>query len=249
MNEFALFDFQGHDVRTFSVEGVPWFVARDVAVALGYADPTSAMKQHIDSDDIWETRRSEGVVNWHPFHAQVNSIKLTNESGVYSLIFGSKLGSARALKRWVTSEVLPTLRQHGVYVDPSSTKDDAYIEAEVQRQLQKRQYKVVVRDTLKAVGARPGWQYGEVHNIVLLAVCGMKAPELLAAGRDLQTWAGDKPRKADHAVATNYLFADELELFNIITDAVSTDTRFRRPRTYREFVTVVREAADRYTCG
>lgn len=239
MGEIALFDFKGNEVRTVVIDGIPWFVARDVALVLGYRNSRDALSRHVDPED-------KGVAK-HDTPGGSQRLTTVNESGVYALIFGSKLEGAREFKRWVTSEVLPTLRQHGVYVDPSSTKDDAYIEAEVQRQLQKRQYKVVVRDTLKSIGTESGWKYGEVHNIVLLAVCGMKAPELLAAGRDLQTWAGDKPRKSDHTVATNYLFADELELFNIITDAVSTDTRFRKPRTYREFVAVVRDAADRYT--
>ena len=143
------------------------------------------------------------------------------------------------------SEVAKQVRSYLLNVEEAAPTEDR--EAAVQRLLQKRQYKEVVRDSLKAIGTEPGWQYGEIHNVLLTAITGIKAPALLDAGREIQTWKGVTPTKADKAVATNFLFADELELFNLITDAVAVDLRFRKPRTYREFLVVVHDAADRYT--
>lgn len=95
-------------IRTVMVENQPWFVGRDVASALQYKDSTNALKSHVDADDKmgWRiTTPSRGV----------QSMIIINESGLYALIFGSKLESAKRFKRWVTSEVLPAIRKTGIY--------------------------------------------------------------------------------------------------------------------------------------
>lgn len=93
-------------VRTIEIDGEPWFVGKDVAGALGYTNPQKAIRDHVDTED---KSVNESFT--------VNGTKgiLINESGVYSLIFGSKLDSAKEFKRWVTSEVLPSIRKHGAY--------------------------------------------------------------------------------------------------------------------------------------
>lgn len=94
-------------VRTVVINGEPWFVGKDVAAALGYKDTAKAIKAHVDTDD-----RGVGEMPT-PFGEQ--DMTIINESGLYSLIFGSKLNSARRFKHWVTSEVLPSIRKTGAY--------------------------------------------------------------------------------------------------------------------------------------
>lgn len=96
------------EVRTVVIDGEPWFVGKDVAEALGYAKARNAIVAHIPEDD-----RKDAPIQGALGGTQNTTI--INESGVYALIFGSKLKSARRFKRWVTSEVLPTIRKTGAY--------------------------------------------------------------------------------------------------------------------------------------
>lgn len=93
-------------VRTVEIDGEPWLVGKDVAVALGYANPQKAIRDHVDDED--KTLNDSFTVNGTP-------VVLINESGMMSLVLSSKLDSARAFKRWITSEVLPSIRKHGMY--------------------------------------------------------------------------------------------------------------------------------------
>lgn len=103
------------DVRTLQVNGQPYFVANDVCAALGYAKPRNAVAQHVDNEDALK----QGVPDNQGFTQETT---LINESGVYSLVFGSKLPSAKFFKRWVTGEVLPSIRQNGGYL--ATTQED-----------------------------------------------------------------------------------------------------------------------------
>ncbi len=94
------------DVRTLVLNNEPWFVGKDVAGVLGYSNPQKAVRDHIDDDD--KTLNESFTVNG-------TQGVLINESGLYSLILSSKLPNAKAFKRWVTSEVLPAIRKHGLY--------------------------------------------------------------------------------------------------------------------------------------
>lgn len=95
------------DVRTVTIDGEPWIVGKDVATALGYADTFGALKKHVmDSDKLVCQIDSAG---------QKRDVTVINESGVYTLIFGSKLKSAENFKHWVTDEVLPCIRKNGIY--------------------------------------------------------------------------------------------------------------------------------------
>lgn len=96
-------------VRAVLIDGEPWFVGKDVAMTLGYANCRDALVRHIDSED-----KIDGVVI-HDSIGRPQKPILINESGVYSLIFGSNLPNAKFFKRWVTSEVLPTIRKTGTY--------------------------------------------------------------------------------------------------------------------------------------
>ena len=94
-------------IRTVVLDGEPWFVGKDVATALGYKDTSDALKKHVDEEDKLTRRFADS--------GQIREMYVINESGVYSLVFSSKLPTAKAFKRWVTSEVLPSIRRTGSY--------------------------------------------------------------------------------------------------------------------------------------
>lgn len=98
-------------VRTVEIDGTPWLVGKDVAVALGYSNPRKAIADHVDAED---QRKSDGVTIRDSIGRDQNPT-LINESGLYSLILSSKMPKAKAFKRWVTSEVLPAIRKTGAY--------------------------------------------------------------------------------------------------------------------------------------
>lgn len=108
MNELHVFKNQEFgSVRTLTLNDEPWFVGKDVAKALGYADTFGALKKHVMGEDKLNCQIDSS--------GQKRDMTCVNESGLYSLIFGSKLESAQKFKRWVTSEVLPALRKTGQY--------------------------------------------------------------------------------------------------------------------------------------
>ena len=104
------------EIRTVIIEGEPWFVGKDVASILGYADHFGALKKHVDTEDKQNCQNDS--------FETPRGLTVINESGVYSLILSSKMPNAKKFKRWVTSEILPTLRKTGVYV----LNDDALIQ-------------------------------------------------------------------------------------------------------------------------
>ncbi len=108
MNELQVFKNQEFgQVRILTLNDEPWFVGKDVAKALGYADTFGALKKHVMGEDKLNCQIDSS--------GQKRDMTCVNESGLYSLIFGSKLESAQKFKRWVTSEVLPALRKTGQY--------------------------------------------------------------------------------------------------------------------------------------
>ena len=94
-------------VRSMMIDGEPWFVGKDITSILGYKDTADALKKHIDSEDKLTRRFADS--------GQHREMIIINESGLYSLIMSSKLPKAKEFKRWVTSEVLPTIRKTGSY--------------------------------------------------------------------------------------------------------------------------------------
>ena len=108
MNELQVFNnSEFGQVRTLTIEEEPWFVGKDVAVALGYADTKNALKAHVDRED-------KGVSQIATPSGE-QTMTIINESGLYALIFGSKLESAKRFKHWVTHDVLPAIRKTGSY--------------------------------------------------------------------------------------------------------------------------------------
>lgn len=106
-------------VRTVIIENEPWFVGKDVAVALGYRDTADALKKHVDSEDKLTRRFADS--------GQHREMYIINESGLYSLILSSKLPTAKEFKHWVTSEVLPAIRKTGGYIAGSENMTDMEI--------------------------------------------------------------------------------------------------------------------------
>ncbi len=100
------------EVRTVERDGEPWFVGKDVAAALGYEKPTDAARKHVDLEDRGVSKIET------PYGTQ--EMTVINESGLYSLVLSSKLPTAKAFKRWITSEVIPSIRKHGAYITPDT---------------------------------------------------------------------------------------------------------------------------------
>lgn len=121
------------EVRSLVINDEPWFVGKDVAKALGYENPSKAIRDHVEEED-----KKVGVQNVTPYISDNLGRKqyptFINESGVYSLIFGSKLPSAKKFKHWVTSEVLPTLRKTGKYEIPKDPMSALKLMFEAQTQ-------------------------------------------------------------------------------------------------------------------
>lgn len=115
MNEMQVFNnAEFGEIRTVMIDGEPWFIGKDVAKALGYENARDALARHIDDEDKRVIQRSEITT----LNISNRGMTIINESGLYSLIFGSKLDSAKRFKRWVTSEILPSIRQTGTYGQP-----------------------------------------------------------------------------------------------------------------------------------
>lgn len=125
-SNLQLFAFEGSQVRALEIKNEPWFVGKDVAEILGYADSTRAINQHIDKEDrkSLSYKASGDLVPslWEKKNDFSNKVLIT-ESGVYSLIFGSQQPNAKRFKRWVTSEVLPAIRKHGAYMTDEKAFD------------------------------------------------------------------------------------------------------------------------------
>ena len=113
--EIRLFNFESQQVRVVTIDGDPWFVGKDVATILGYARTADALKVHVAEEDkgVGEIQTPGGI----------QKMIVINESGLYSLILRSKLPSAEKFSHWVTSEVLPSIRKHGVYMTDSKAKE------------------------------------------------------------------------------------------------------------------------------
>lgn len=125
MNELQIFkNGEFGEIRTVTIDNEPWFVGKDVATILGYSNPRDAINKHVDDED-------KGVAKCDT-PGGIQNLTIINESGLYSLIMSSKLSSAKKFKRWVTSEVLPSIRKTGSYSAHKATRPlttDDYVEA------------------------------------------------------------------------------------------------------------------------
>ena len=120
MNKIMIFENEEFGkVRSTVINGEPWFVGKDIAKILGYRDTSDALKKHVDAEDK--------LSRYFADSGQNRLMYVINESGFYSLVLSSKLPTAKKVKRWVTSEVLPTIRKTGGYVDDPDKFADYYL--------------------------------------------------------------------------------------------------------------------------
>ena len=164
-NEVQIFESaEFGKVRTVIVKDEPYFVGKDVAEILGYKDTVNALKAHVDEEDKtgWQiTTPSRGT----------QTATIINESGLYSLILSSKLAAAKKFKRWVTSEVLPSIRKTGSYTAKHAKPDDA---------MQSKRLEVMERNA-RTRAANLLLKIAERTNIPeYKAVCNAKAAEMVA---------------------------------------------------------------------
>lgn len=136
MNE--IFVFHGQEVRTVTINNEPWFVGKDVADILGYSKSRNAIALHVDEDDALKQGITDNL-------GRMQETIIINESGLYSLILSSKLPQAKEFKRWVTSEVLPQIRQQGAYV-PENLPEEAFIALFTGQKKLKEQQLVLAQD-------------------------------------------------------------------------------------------------------
>ncbi|MDD3363011.1 MAG: phage antirepressor [Hespellia sp.] len=118
------------EIRTVTIDNEPWFVGKDVATALGYKDTSDALKKHVEGEDKLTRQFADSGQN--------REMYIINESGLYALVFGSKLESARRFKYWVTSEVLPAIRKHGSYSAPQGKELLALAVIEAQKTIEEQ---------------------------------------------------------------------------------------------------------------
>lgn len=185
MNEITIFSNpQFGNIRTTGTPQEPWFCAADVCKALGFTNGRKAVADHVDERDV--TKRDTPTKN--QFGADVlQTMSYVNESGLYALIFGSKLPTAREFKRWVTSEVLPSIRKTGQYGNfevPKTFAEALMLAAQTQQRIEEQQRVIaekqmqIERDAPKVLftdavmGSRSSCLIGELAKI--LSVNGYK---------------------------------------------------------------------------
>lgn len=175
MNELRIFnnaDFG--DIRTVEQAGGIWFVGKDVAEALGYSNPSNAVISHVDDEDKLRTQIK--------YAGQNREVSIINESGLYSLVLSSKLPKAKAFKRWITSEVIPSIRKTGSY-NKSSKQPTTQQEQRAKAMLlnaQSRQCKLWLR--LAETTDLPDYKH----------ICQQKAAEVLAGSPVLPMQKAEK---------------------------------------------------------
>lgn len=145
MNKVKIFNSEEFgDVRTVTINGDPWFVGKDVAAALGFTNPRDAISTHVFDED-------KGVESIDTLGGK-QKMTVINESGLYALVFGSRLKSAQRFKHWVTSEVLPAIRKTGSYQAPQGKELLALVVLEAQKTIEE-QSKAIERMKPKVIFA------------------------------------------------------------------------------------------------
>lgn len=122
MEPLSLFDFKGQSIRVFQDEnGEPWWVATDVAKVLGYRDAPD-MTRRLDRDEVSSIKIESPTCYTETPNTQVRRVNVVNESGLYTAVIRSRKKEAKAFRKWITYEVLPSIRKHGGYLTPEATK-------------------------------------------------------------------------------------------------------------------------------
>ncbi|WP_270982417.1 phage antirepressor [Streptococcus agalactiae] len=141
MNE--IYNFKGQEVRTVTINNEPWFVGKDVAEILKYKEPNKAITRHVDGDDRMKRPISDEL-------GRKQETYIINESGLYSLILSSKLPQAKEFKRWVTSEVLPSIRKNGMFATDELLDNPDFAIATLQKLKEEREAKKLLEAQIEA---------------------------------------------------------------------------------------------------
>lgn len=170
MNELQLFNFEGNEVRTLKIDEEPLFVGKDVAEILGYSNPRKALKDHVDEED-----KKDGVTIRDSIGRDQQPTLIT-ESGLYSLIFSSKMPKAKKFKHWVTSEVLPAIRKNGAYQLPQTPEEQLKLTMQVTTRLVGRVDKVEkdikhIKDTAE-VDEQERYELLQARKARVMKACG-----------------------------------------------------------------------------
>ncbi|MDU0266363.1 phage antirepressor [Mammaliicoccus sciuri] len=167
MQELQFFSFDSNEVRTVVVNEEPYFVGKDVAEILGYAKARNAIAKHVDDEDKKDAP-IQGTLGG------IQQMTIINESGLYSLIFSSKLDSAKRFKRWVTSEILPAIRKHGIYAIDSvieqTMKNPDYIITVLTEFKKERESRLVAEQQVQELKPKATYYDLVLQNKSLLSV-------------------------------------------------------------------------------
>ncbi|MCP1286277.1 phage antirepressor [Mammaliicoccus sciuri] len=167
MQELQFFSFDSNEVRTVVVNEEPYFVGKDVAEILGYAKARNAIAKHVDDEDKKDAP-IQGTLGG------IQQMTIINESGLYSLIFSSKLDSAKRFKRWVTSEILPAIRKHGIYAIDSvieqTMKNPDYIITVLTEFKKERESRLVAEQQVQELKPKATYYVLVLQNKSLLSV-------------------------------------------------------------------------------
>lgn len=140
MNQLEIFNFENNEVRTVLVDDEPYFVGKDIAEVLGYINTRDALSKHVDLEDKHRVAIRDTI-------GRSQNVVAINESGLYSLIISSKLPNAKKFKRWVTKEVLPSIRIHGMYAkDELVNNPELFLEVLDNYRAEKEKNKMLVTE-------------------------------------------------------------------------------------------------------
>ena len=169
-NEIQLFKFEGKEVRTLKVDDEPWFVGKDLAEILGYSNTRDALSRHVEPED-------KGVAKLDTLGGKQNQT-VVNESGMFSLILSSSLPNAKKFKRWVTSEVLPTIRKTGSYQLPQTPEGQIRLLLESNVHMDERmtnaEEDIALLKSKSEIDSNQRFQLQKVRNKRAIEVCGGK---------------------------------------------------------------------------
>ncbi len=176
VNNLTTFNFGENQVRTVMINGEPWFVAKDICTALEHSNTSKAIADHVHDDD--KTNYSLALPGSAP--------TIVNESGLYALIFGSRLDKAKAFKKWVTSEVLPAIRKTGTYSVSQPAPTYSHKDFLPSPAMEAVQIGTMLADVLNL--------YGTSRTAMISDALKIKAPEYLSL---MPAYATNAPRTKD----------------------------------------------------
>ncbi len=166
------------DIRALEIDGEPWMVGKDVAIALGYRNPNEALADHVDAEDKLNSKTLSSLGQRGGW--------LINESGLYSLVLSSKLPGAKKFRRWVTSEVLPSIRKYGAYaVDELLDNPDFAIQVFSALKEEREQRKALEAENLKQKQAIADFEPIKQYVDKILSSTGTMTITQIAADYDI----------------------------------------------------------------